>query len=240
MFGEAFPAGAVTLLDLRCHAHALLLTIAKVNIVSTSLKVTLRKLVMTQVFCGTHCATIANWWQWHDRTAMFGRHANTWLIIAKTDHQNWLPIIPDNSRDGKLSGIIGKNRNPDNYQFFPTRQSLRIIPNFSREACQTMESHLVESCSIFEVFPQNAKFPTFCGVSLMGLCIDINGWTWFPRLLSLCCCFLHCAIGPINPICHWQHLSKMLMWYLLSNGPMTLLRHPWMANSTCPSPHFLL
>jgi hypothetical protein len=45
-----------------------------------------------------------------------------------------------------------------------------------------MESHLVESCSIFEVFLQNAKFPTFCGVSLMGLCIDINGWTWFPRL----------------------------------------------------------
>jgi hypothetical protein len=29
-----------------------------------------------------------------------------------------------------------------------------------------MESHLVESCSIFEVFPQNVKFPTFCGVSL--------------------------------------------------------------------------
>jgi hypothetical protein len=29
-----------------------------------------------------------------------------------------------------------------------------------------MESHLVESCSSFEAFPQNAKFPTFCGVSL--------------------------------------------------------------------------
>jgi hypothetical protein len=28
-----------------------------------------------------------------------------------------------------------------------------------------MESHLVESCSIFEVFLWNAKFPTFCGVS---------------------------------------------------------------------------
>ncbi len=40
-----------------------------------------------------------------------------------------------------------------------------IIPDFSREARQTMESHLVESCSIFEVFPRNAKFPTFCGVS---------------------------------------------------------------------------
>jgi hypothetical protein len=50
-------------------------------------------------------------------------------------------------------------------QFFPTRQSLPIIPDFSREARQTMESHLVESCSIFEVFPRNAKFPTFCGVS---------------------------------------------------------------------------
>jgi hypothetical protein len=31
-----------------------------------------------------------------------------------------------------------------------------------------MESHLVESCSIFEVFPQNAKFLTFCGVSLLS------------------------------------------------------------------------
>jgi hypothetical protein len=28
-----------------------------------------------------------------------------------------------------------------------------------------MESHLVESCSIFEVFPRNAKFPTFCGAA---------------------------------------------------------------------------
>jgi hypothetical protein len=48
-----------------------------------------------------------------------------------------------------------KNWNPNNYQFFlifPTRQSLPIIPNFSREACQTTESHLVESHSIFEVF----------------------------------------------------------------------------------------
>jgi hypothetical protein len=53
VFGEAFPAGAVMPLVLRCHAHALLLTIAKVNIVTTSLEVTLRKLVMTQVFCGT-------------------------------------------------------------------------------------------------------------------------------------------------------------------------------------------
>jgi hypothetical protein len=104
---------------------------------------------------------IADWWRRRDRTAMFGRRANTWLIIAKTDRQNWLPIIPE-------SGIIGKNRNPDNYRFFlifPTRQSLPIIPDFSREAHQTTESHLVESHSIFEVFPQNAKFPTFCGVS---------------------------------------------------------------------------
>jgi hypothetical protein len=85
MFGEAFPAGTVTLLVLRCRAHTLLLTIAKVNIVSTSLKVTLRKLVMTQVFCGTRRATITDWWRWHDRTAMFGWHANTWLIIAKTE-----------------------------------------------------------------------------------------------------------------------------------------------------------
>ena len=61
MFGEAFPAGAVTPLVLRCRAHALLLTIAKVNIVTTSLKVTLRKLVMTQVFCGTRRAAIADW-----------------------------------------------------------------------------------------------------------------------------------------------------------------------------------
>jgi hypothetical protein len=54
VFGEAFPAGAVMPLVLCCRAHhALLLTIAKVNIVTTSLKVTLRKLVMTQVFCGT-------------------------------------------------------------------------------------------------------------------------------------------------------------------------------------------
>jgi hypothetical protein len=33
-----------------------------------------------------------------------------------------------------------------------------------------MESHLVESCSIFEVFPRNAKFPTFCGVSRVSPC----------------------------------------------------------------------
>jgi hypothetical protein len=52
---------AVTLLVLHCHAHALLLTIVKVNIVTTSLKVTLRKLVMTQVFCGTRRAAIADW-----------------------------------------------------------------------------------------------------------------------------------------------------------------------------------
>ncbi len=82
---EAFPAGAVTPLVLHCRTHALLLTIAKVNIVSTSLKVTLRKLVMTRVFCGTRRAAIANWWRRHDRTAMFCRRANTWLIIAKTD-----------------------------------------------------------------------------------------------------------------------------------------------------------
>jgi hypothetical protein len=68
-------------------------------------------------------------------------------IIGKNIGRNWVPIIPDNSR------------------FFPTCQSLPIIPNFSREARQTMESHLVESCFIFEVFPWNAKFPTFCGVS---------------------------------------------------------------------------
>jgi hypothetical protein len=61
VFGKAFLAGAVTPLVLRCCAHALLLTIAKVNIVSTSLKVTLRKLVMTQVSCGTRRAAIANW-----------------------------------------------------------------------------------------------------------------------------------------------------------------------------------
>jgi hypothetical protein len=61
MFGEAFPAGAITPLVLHCRAHALLLTIAKVNIVSTSLKVTLRKLVMTQVFCGIRHAAIADW-----------------------------------------------------------------------------------------------------------------------------------------------------------------------------------
>jgi hypothetical protein len=61
VFGEAFPAGAVMPLVLHCRSHALLLTIAKVNIVSTSLKVTLRKLVMTQVFCGTRCAAIADW-----------------------------------------------------------------------------------------------------------------------------------------------------------------------------------
>jgi hypothetical protein len=108
--------------------------------------------VMTQVSCGTRRAAIANWWWRRDRTAMFGRHANTWLIIATTYHQNWLPIIPDNSQVGKLSRIIGKNWNPDNYRFFPTHQSLPIIPDFSREAHQTMESHLVESCSIFEVF----------------------------------------------------------------------------------------
>jgi hypothetical protein len=35
-----------------------------------------------------------------DRTAMFGRRANTWLIITKTDRQNSLPIIPDNSQVG--------------------------------------------------------------------------------------------------------------------------------------------
>jgi hypothetical protein len=58
---EAFPAGAVTPLVLRCRAHALLLTIAKVNIVTTSLKVTLKKLVMTQVFLGTRRAAIADW-----------------------------------------------------------------------------------------------------------------------------------------------------------------------------------
>jgi hypothetical protein len=61
MFGKAFPAGAVMPLVLCCHAHALLLTIAKVNIVTTSLEVTLRKLVMTQVFCGTRLAAITDW-----------------------------------------------------------------------------------------------------------------------------------------------------------------------------------
>jgi hypothetical protein len=90
--------------------------------------------------------------------------------------QNRSPkLTPDNSRVGKLSGTIGKNRNPDNYRFFPTRQSLPIIPDFSREARQTMESHLVESCSIFEVFPRNAKFPTFCGVSLRPVAGVIGG-----------------------------------------------------------------
>jgi hypothetical protein len=109
---------------------------------------------MTHVFCGTRHAAIADWWRRCDRTAMFGRCANTWLIITKTDRQNSLPITPK-------SGIIRKNRNPNNSRFFPTRQSPPIIPNFSREARQTMGSHLVESCSIFEVFPRNAKFPTF-------------------------------------------------------------------------------
>jgi hypothetical protein len=57
-----FSGGAVTpLLVLHCRAHALVLTIAKVNIVTTSLKVTLRKLVMTQVFCGTRHTAIADW-----------------------------------------------------------------------------------------------------------------------------------------------------------------------------------
>jgi hypothetical protein len=105
MFGKAFLAGAVRPLVLRCCAHALLLTIiAKVNIVTTSLKVTLRKLVMTQVFCGTRRAAIANW------------HANTWLIITKTDCQNWLLIIPNNSWVGnywELSAKIGIPINPD-------------------------------------------------------------------------------------------------------------------------------
>jgi hypothetical protein len=96
------------LLVLRCHTHPLLLTIAKVNIVSTSLEVTLRKLVMTQVFCGTRHATIPNWWWRHDRTAMFGRRANKWLIIAKTDRQNWLPIIPDNSQLRNYWELSGK------------------------------------------------------------------------------------------------------------------------------------
>jgi hypothetical protein len=117
MFGKAFLAGAVRPLVLRCCAHALLLTIiAKVNIVTTSLKVTLRKLVMTQVFCGTRRAAIANWWWQHDRTAMFCRHANTWLIITKTDCQNWLLIIPNNSWVGnywELSAKIGIPINPD-------------------------------------------------------------------------------------------------------------------------------
>jgi hypothetical protein len=115
VYGEAFPAGAVRPLVLRCRAHALLLTIAMVNIVTTSLKVTLRKLVMTQVFCGTRHATIADRWWRRGRTATFCRHANTWLIIAKTDHQNWLPIIP------KL-GIIRnywENWDPNNSRFFP-------------------------------------------------------------------------------------------------------------------------
>jgi hypothetical protein len=54
MFGEAFPAGDVTPQVLRWkvpwrHDHALLLTMAKVNIVTTSLKVTLRKLVMKRI-----------------------------------------------------------------------------------------------------------------------------------------------------------------------------------------------
>jgi hypothetical protein len=42
----------------------------------------------------------SDWWWWRDRIAMFGRRANTLLIIAKTDRQNSLPIIPE-------SGIIG-------------------------------------------------------------------------------------------------------------------------------------
>jgi hypothetical protein len=91
---------------------------AKVHIVTTSLKVTLRKLVMTQVFCGTRRAAIADWWWRRGRTAMFCRRANTWLIIAKTDHQNWLPII--NSRVGNYRELSGKIGIP-------------IIPDFSRE-----------------------------------------------------------------------------------------------------------
>jgi hypothetical protein len=160
---------------LHCRAHALLLTIAKVNIVTTSLKVTLRKLVMTQVFCGTRHATITDRWRQRDRTATFCRHANTWLIIAKTDHQNWLPIIPE-------LGIIRnywENWDPNNSQFFATGQSLTIIPNFPREACQKMESHLVESCSIFEVFLRKCQIPDILqSVPQAGL----RGW---PRLFPL-------------------------------------------------------
>jgi hypothetical protein len=86
VFGEAFPAGAVMPLVLCCRAHhALLLTIAKVNIVTTSLKVTLRKLVMTQVFCGTRA------WQ-NSNVRQARKHMVDYC-------QNRAPkLTPDNSR----------------------------------------------------------------------------------------------------------------------------------------------
>jgi hypothetical protein len=59
--------------------------------------------------------------RWRDRTAMFGRRANTWLIIAKTDCQNSLPIIPDNSRFR-------------NYQELSGKIGIPIIPKFSQLA----------------------------------------------------------------------------------------------------------
>jgi hypothetical protein len=64
--------------------------------------------VQMQVFCGTRHAAITDWWRWHDRTAMFGRCANTWLIIAKTNRSP--KLTPNNSRVRnyrELSGKIG-------------------------------------------------------------------------------------------------------------------------------------
>jgi hypothetical protein len=116
--------------------------------------------VMTQVSCGTRRAAIANWWWRRDRTAMFGRHANTWLIIATTYHQNWLPIIPDNSQVGKLSRIIGKNWNPDNSRFFPGGSPNNGIS-------------LGGILFYFWSFPWNAEFLTFCGVS-QGACSQLQ------------------------------------------------------------------
>jgi hypothetical protein len=100
---------------------------AKVNIVTTSLKVTLRKLVMKHIpitsmgdrvedmirmmrrlwetrgdtsvcFCGELAAPRSPIGDMTEQQWSAG--ANTWSIITKTDHQNSLPIIPDFSRVG--------------------------------------------------------------------------------------------------------------------------------------------
>jgi hypothetical protein len=85
-----------------------------------------------------------------------------------------------------------------------------------------MESHLVESCSIFEVFLRNAKFPTFCGVSLY--CNSITYSTSYlchqlkVHFKGLCHCFLchdECSCCDLN--CRSLTISPQLGHQEMSN-----------------------
>jgi hypothetical protein len=84
------------LLVLHCRAHALLLTIAKVNIVTTSLKVTLRKLVMKHVISLAHLAIsrvkdmIRMMRRWLETTAIGDGSVTEQQCSAGTQTHRWL------------------------------------------------------------------------------------------------------------------------------------------------------